>query len=52
MEAAFFKVAFLVLMGLSMLSLLAIVIMFTVVGFKVLWSWLQVHRRIAKTGHA
>ena len=52
MEAAFLKYAFFVLLGLAALSLLAIVTMFTAVGLKVLWSWLTVHIRIAKTGHA
>ena len=52
MEAAFFKVAFFVLMGLAILSLLAIVTMFTVVALKVLWPWLRVHARVAKARHA
>ena len=52
MEATFLKYAFFVLMGLATLSLLAIVTMFTVVGLKVLWSWLRGHARIAKATHA
>lgn len=52
MEAALLKFGFFVLMGLATLSLLAIVTMTTVVGVKVLWSWLRVHVRIAKIGHA
>ena len=51
MELAFFKFAFFVLMGLAILGLLAIITMFTVVGLKLLWSWLPIHIRIAKTGH-
>ncbi len=52
MEAALLKLGFFVLMALAILSLLAIVTMFTVVGLKVFWSWLRVHVRFAKTGHA
>jgi hypothetical protein len=52
METALWKLAFFVLMGLAILGLLAIVTMFTVVGLKVLWSWLRMHTRIAKRGHA
>lgn len=51
MEAEFFKFAFFVLMGLAILGLLAIITMFTVVGLKLLWSWLPIHPRIAKPGH-
>jgi hypothetical protein len=56
MEAAFWKLAFFVLMGLAILSLLAIATTFVVVTLKALWSglrsWLRIHVRIAKTGHA
>jgi hypothetical protein len=52
MEAAFFKLAFFVLMGLAILSLLAIATTFVVVTLKALWSWLRIHVRVAKTGHA
>lgn len=51
MEAAFLKYAFFVLMGLATLSLLAIFTMFTVVGLKVLWSWLRV-LKVTKATHA
>jgi hypothetical protein len=51
MEVAFFKFAFFVVMGLAILSLLALITMFTVLGLRVLWSSLPIHTRIAKTGH-
>ena len=56
MELAFFKFTFFVLIGLAILSLLAIVTMFAVVALKVLWSWLRprlgVHARVARARHA
>lgn len=52
MEASFFKFAFVILMGLAMLGILAMATTVIVLGLKVVWLWLLTHVRTAKTGHA
>jgi hypothetical protein len=52
MEAAFLKLAFFVLMGVAILSLVTIATTFVAVILKALWSWLRTNLTIAKTGHA
>lgn len=50
MEALFFKFAFICLMGLAMLGLLAMATIVIVVGLKTVWLLLTTHVRTAKTG--
>jgi len=52
MEATFYKIAFLVLMGLAMLGILAMATTVVVLGLKVVWLWLTTRVRTAKTRHA
>jgi len=51
MEASFFKFAFIVLMGLAMLGILAMATTVIVIGLKLVWLWLTTHVRTARTGH-
>jgi len=50
MEAAFFKFAFIILMGLAMLGLLTMATTVIVLGLKVVWLWLRTRVRTANTG--
>ena len=51
MEAAFFKFAFIILMGLAMLGLLIMATTVIVLGLKVVWLWLTTHGRTHVAGH-
>jgi len=50
MEAAFFKFAFIILMGLAMLGLLTMATTVIVLGLKVVWLWLTTRVRTQVPG--
>ena len=52
MEASFFKFAFIVIMGLAMLGLLAMATTVIVIGLKFVCLWLTTRARTAKTDAA
>ena len=50
METTFFKNAFLALMGIAILGLLALATAAAVFWVKVVWLWLRPHLRTTKAG--
>jgi len=51
MEASFFKYAFLILVGLAMLGLLAMGTTVVVIGVKVGWMWLTNRLKAPRAKH-